>query len=174
MASDAQANGNRRNILSPLPIYTLSPDLLEKIWVRNQLPVEDIQKIQAFAKEQKALVETTLLNNTIIDEISELSMEEFAKYPMHLSLANAFFENDIPYTYDEYVEHLNLTKEFAKNHTNYSVQDTTSQTFRNIQIHILSGKYVMISKVKTPVIHFVIRHPKMVNALESFIAPVME
>ena len=42
------------------------------------------------------------------------------------------------------------------------------------QIQILEGSYVLISKAKSPVIHFVIRHPKMVSALENFIPPVME
>lgn len=64
--------------------------------------------------------------------------------------------------------------EFSKKHENYMIIVSHSQIFRNIQIQILEDKWVLISKSKTPVVHFLIRHPKMVNALQNFIPPVME
>ena len=36
------------------------------------------------------------------------------------------------------------------------------------------GKWPMISNSKTPAIHFVIHHPKLRKAIETFIPPVTE
>ena len=173
LMSDAKEDGKRHNILSSPPIYTISPELLENILNRNNVSDTMKDSILKFAEQQKALTQTILQNSSVLDEINILSSKEFEMYPVNLSLDGAFIETDIPYTYEEYLAHMNLTKEFAESHENYTINDTSTQAFRNIQIHILEGKYVMISKMKTPVIHFVIRHPKMVNALESFIAPVV-
>ena len=49
-----------------------------------------------------------------------------------------------------------------------------SQAFRNLQILIHQGRWVMVSKGKAPAIHFVIRHPKLRYAIESFIPPITE
>ena len=43
-----------------------------------------------------------------------------------------------------------------------------------IQILILEKNWVMISKNKCPSIHFVIHHPKLQNAIENFIPPIVE
>lgn len=39
--------------------------------------------------------------------------------------------------------------------------------FRNIQIQINEGKWVIVSKNNAPAIHFVIKHPKMIRAFED-------
>ena len=48
------------------------------------------------------------------------------------------------------------------------------QTFRNIQILFCGKEWVMISKISSPSIHFVIHHPKLRDAIENFIPPVVE
>ncbi|MGN1085162.1 MAG: hypothetical protein ACI4QX_09160 [Lachnospiraceae bacterium] len=174
LVSDAQESGKRHNMLSSPPIYTISPELLQGILNRTSLSEEDKNKIRKFVKQQRELMETILSENPVFDEITAVSPAEFEQHPVNLSVAGAFYETDIPYTYEEYKTHIRLTKEFAENHPNYTLNASSAQTFRNIQIQILEGKYVMISKVKTPVIHFVIRHPKMIDAIGNFIAPVVE
>lgn len=171
--SDAKEAGNRHRILSSPPIDTISPSLLKGILERHAVEEADKDMILAFVQKQKQHLETILENNSVCDEFSVLSPEEFCLHPVHVPLSGIFYEQDITYTYDEYLAHIRLTKDFAQNHPNYVLQDSAAQVFRNIQIQILEGKYVWISKVKTPVIHFVIRHPKMVKALENFIAPVV-
>ncbi len=174
LLADVKETGKRRNILSSPPMYTISEELLDQLLSHTRLSDEVKNKIQAFSRRQKEIAETILKDNTILDEMTILSKEEFERHPVNLSIAGTFFEADIPYTYDEYLTHIKFTNEFADNHPNYTINTYAAQTFRNIQIHILEGKYVMISKVKTPVIHFVIRHPKMINAIENFVAPVTE
>lgn len=83
-------------------------------------------------------------------------------------------EKGIFYTYEEYEEHLKQTKMFSETHPNYVLNETSAHIFRNLQIYIHEDKWAMISKNKAPVIHFLIHHPKLREAIENFIPPVVE
>ena len=171
---DALVPGTRRNILSSLPIYTLPKEQLTKILKRHGVYEKDGKKIMNFAEKQRQLAETMLKSGSMLDEVPLLSREEFEKYPMVLSLSGAFYENELCYTYEEYLLHLEAAKQYEECHPGYSVKVDASHVFRHIQIQIHEGKWVMVSKNKAPVIHFVIRHPLMLNAFENFVAPVVE
>ena len=174
MSANAKLNGTRRRILSSLPIQTISDELLLKILKRNNVNDNDIKNIMDSVKEQKQIIQTILKNNTIEDEISEISKEDFDNCTPTLSLSNCFYENKVYYNYEEYLEHLNLTKDFEKSNKNYKLSTNYKHTFRNIQIHISENNWVMISKDNCPSIHFVIQHPKLRDAIENFIPPVVE
>lgn len=174
ITSSAKINENRRRILSSLPIHTISNELLTKILKRNKISNEDIEFIKLSVQKQREIIDKILKINTFEDEISELSKEEFEKSPLSLFLADSFYENEIHYTYAEYLEHLELTKEYDKTTPNYKLTFNPNHTFRNIQILIIEKNWVMISKNKCPSIHFVIRHPKLRNAIENYIPPITE
>lgn len=87
--------------------------------------------------------------------------------PLALSLSEVFYEHEICCTYDEYLEHYHQTMAFAEHNPNYTVLSQHTRIFRNIQIRIKHREWVIISKNKSPVIHFVIRHPKMRKAIED-------
>ena len=70
--------------------------------------------------------------------------------------------------------HLDLTKKYEKKVANYKLTTNNYQTFRNIQILFCGKEWVMISKISSPSIHFVIHHPKLRDAIENFIPPVVE
>ncbi len=91
-----------------------------------------------------------------------------------LSLAGAFYEEDIVYTYEQYREHLEMMKRFSQMHKNYHIEENKSPAFRHIQILIHEGSWAIVSKEKTPAIHFVIRHPKMREAMENITMPIVE
>lgn len=174
LVSDAEETGGRHNILSAPPIHTITPELLQSILKRSQLPEADRDRILRYAAKQRELTESILQHNSILEEITILSSEEFSRHPVSLPLADLFYETTVPYTYEEYLSHIQLTEEYALCHPLYRIKTSAEQAFRNIRVHIVEKKYVMISKSKAPEIHFVIRHPKMVSALEKFVAPVME
>ena len=174
ITASANIKGNRRRILSSLPIHTISDELLMKILKRNNISNEDIKKIQESINVQKEILENITQNYTFEDEISELSKEDFEKAPLPLFLTDSFYDKMIYYTYEEYLEHLNLTKKYEKNNKNYKLSINNNNTFKNIQILICENNWVMISKANSPSIHFVIHHPKLRNAIENFIPPVVE
>ena len=174
ISSDASIKGNRRRILSSLPIHTISDELLLKILKRNKVNNENTKVIIDSVKKQRQTIQKILEDNILEDEIPKLSKEDFENYPPFLSLSDTFYTNDICYNYEEYLEHLTDTKKYMSNHNNYKILDNTINTFRNINITIHSGKWVMISKNTHPTIHFVIHHPKLRDAIENFIPPVVE
>ena len=174
LLSDTQKPGPRRSILSTLPLYTISEGLLERILARNGVDAAQIQRIKRYATAHRQRVLTILAEETVEDEIPVFAPEDFREKPPVLELSGVFCETDVPYSREEYAAHLSETKAFAAQHPNYRWEMSGSQAFRNLQILIHQGRWVMVSKGKAPAIHFVIRHPKLRSAIESFIPPITE
>ena len=80
----------------------------------------------------------------------------------------------LTYTYEEYLAHIRQTEEFARQHANYSVNLNMAPAFHNIAISILENRWAMVSKEGDPVIHFVIRHPQLREAIERMTLPVSD
>lgn len=89
-------------------------------------------------------------------------------------LSDIFYEKNIYYTWEMYKQHLESTLNYEKTHQNYCIKQNQQSAFRNIQIRIHEKKWVLVSKNRTPAIHFLIRHPKMRNAFENMIIPIVE
>lgn len=123
---------------------------------------------------EREYIEVILEHSTLSHDIPVLTEEEFEAFPPVLSLSGLFYEKDLPYTYDDYTKHIEQTLEYAKSHPNYIVNLTNKNAFRNIEIVIHEGEWVMVSKGKSPAIHFVIRHPKLRSAIENMIVPIVE
>lgn len=174
LLADVGKPGSRRSILSTLPLYTISDELLDSILTRHGTDAEQKDTIKKYAAVQRQRVVSILESKTVEDEIPTFSSEEFKKNPPVLELSGMFCETDIPYNEEEYTAHLKETKAFAEQNSNYSVKQSSIHAFRNIQIFIHEGQWVMVSKGKAPTIHFVIRHPKLRSAIENFIPPVTE
>lgn len=174
LLSDSNIEGKRRSILSSPPLYTIDRKFLKQLLDRSHISETEAQEILAFADWQKSLTEKILESNIIEDEVSMLSKEEFENYPTALALSEMFCEDNILYTYEDYLEHMKQTQNFADSHPNYVFTQTNASTFRNLQIIMHEGKWAMVSKEKSPAIHFVIHHPKLRKAIENFIPPVTE
>ena len=65
-------------------------------------------------------------------------------------------------------------QKYEKSNNNYKLSINNTTTFKNIQILIFERNFVIISKANSPSIHFVIHHPKLRNAIENFIPPIVE
>lgn len=173
MISDSHTDGNRQSVLSALPIYTATNEFLESFLDSRNVANDEKQKILDYAATRREQIFEILKNNSVSDEIPWLSKEEFNDNPQALSLSLMFCNEYLEYTYNEYAEHLRLTKEFAEKNKNYSVTRTKENVFANIQITMRENEYVMISKNKAPTIHFVIRHPILRDAIEHLEFPVL-
>ncbi len=174
LLADVKKPGNRRNILSSLPLYTISEGLLDSILTRNAINTDDKEKIKRYAAVQKEHALTILEKEIIEDEVPIFSAQDFVKAPPTLELSGIFYETDITYNEEEYTAHLNEALDLDRKNPNYSLKCSSTHTFRNLQIFIHKGQWVMISKGKAPAIHYVIRHPKLRSAIENFIPPVTE
>lgn len=167
LVGEAGKNGVSSNLYTALPLYTISEELFQNILERNHIPVEKQQMLLQELRREKDNFLQTLQSGPVEDRIPALSREEYAEMPLTLSLSEAFYEHEICCTYDEYLEHSHQTMAFAEHTPNYTVLSQHTRIFRNIQIRIKHSEWVIISKNKSPVIHFVIRHPKMRKAIED-------
>ena len=168
LKKDENIECDRTRYISSLPLFTISDELLIKILKRNKLTKEEINKIIKYKNNEFKYMNSILKKNKVFDYIYVIKEDEFISDTPSLSLNNLFIDKIINYTYKEYIEHLKLTNEYAKNNKNYNVLTEEDKTFKNITITILKNNHVIISKNSNPTIHFVIRHPKLVAAIESF------
>lgn len=174
LKEDASQEGNRRCIICAPPVFTASEEFLESFLNKRGIGTDDIKRIKKYAGDQLELTLETLSHSVMKNEITVLSQEEFNEHPPVLSLAGMFYESDLKYTYDEYIQHLNLMYDFSKAHPNYHIVRSYENAFRNIHINIHEGKWAIVSKEKSPTIHFVIKHPKLRNAIENMVVPFSE
>lgn len=174
LISDIRKSGKRRGIRSTLPLYTISEELLERILIRHDIDGRQKQRIRKHVKMQKERIISILASETLEDEVPALTPEEFSKNPPVLDLSGIFCETNLPYSEEEYMMHMSDTKAFARKNPNYILRISTTHAFHNLQILVHEGQWAIIPKSKAPAIHFIIHHPKLRNAIENFIPPIVE
>ena len=174
LISDIRKSGKRRGIRSTLPLYTISEELLERILIRHDIDGRQKQRIRKHVKMQKERIISILASETLEDEVPALTPAEFSKNPPVLDLSGIFCETNLPYSEEEYMMHMSDTKAFARKNPNYILRISTTHAFHNLQILVHEGQWAIISKSKAPAIHFIIHHPKLRNAIENFIPPIVE
>ena len=172
--NESKIGVNRKRILSSLPLFTINDNTLINILKKNNVDSNDIELILQHKNEEKKYVDEILKNYSVTDVIPSFSKEDFKINTPNLALENIFYDKKIKYDFDSYNKHLSATKEYAKNHFNYTLETSEQQTFKNISINILEKKCVIITKNNDPIIHFVIKHPKLVYAIENFTPLVQE
>ena len=173
LKNDEKIPCDRTRYLSSLPLFTISDKLLNKILKRNKFSKTDIDKIIKYKKEELKYMNNILKRNKVNDYIYIIEKNEFKNDSPSLSLNNLFIDKKIKYTYNEYIEHLRQTKEWSKQEKNYELNYVNDKTFKNITITFIKNHYVIISKSSNPTIHFVIEHPKLVEAIENF-SPIVK
>lgn len=166
-------SGNRRIICSSLPLFTMSSELLTAILDRVHCSQNDQAKILTFHHSVHQYATDLLEQYHITLEIPCFTGSEFKTAAPTLDLSGCFCETDILYTYEEYQHHLAQTLAFSSHYSNCELKADV-RTFRNISLQIIENKCVLVSKCKSPMIHFFIHHPRMVKAFESFTAPVKD
>ncbi len=174
LIADTRKSGKRRGIRSTLPLYTISEELLERILIRHGMDNRQKQRIKKHVKAQKERIVSILASETLEDEVPALTPGEFHKNPPALDLSGIFCETNLPYSEEEYRTHMSDTQAFSRKNSNYILRISTTPTFHNLQILVHEGQWAMITKAKAPSIHFVIYHPKLRNAIENFIPPIVE
>lgn len=168
LRKDENIKCDRTRYLSSLPLFTISDELLIKILKRNKISTNDIDKIIKYKNNELKYMNNIIKSNKVNDYTYIIKDDEFKNDTPYLFLNNLFYDKKINYTYKEYMEHLKLTKDFSKNENNYEINYIKEKTFKNITISFLKDNYVIISKSSNPTIHFVIKHPKLIESIENF------
>lgn len=168
LRKDENIFSDRKRLLSSLPLFTISDELLMKILKRNNISKIDTDKIIKYKNDELKYMKNIMKKNIVNDYIYKIKENDFKANEPSLLLDNLFFNKKINYTYKEYIEHLNLTKNYSKEENNYKMNYIYDQTFKNITITTVKNNYVIISKNSNPTIHFIIEHPKLIDAIENF------
>lgn len=174
LEKDSHEEGLRRRILAAPPLFVIPQEVLKQILAENGISRQECAGIlKAHAREQRR-IESILTHSQVIDELSQVTKAEYEKYPAVLPVAECFLEKDILLTYQEYRTCVEAAMAYADAHKNYQFSLTKAKGFHNIQITCRQEKWCMVSKNKTPSIHFVIHHPKLRYALENMILPIRD
>lgn len=151
-----------------------SGELLSDILDRRNVPDDDRRRIFDHWMSQRRRAERILETESIEDEISDVTKEEFESRPISLDLSGAFFEADISYSYEDYLRHSEETEEFAASHPNYHIEKNIVSCFSGICRYIFtkdSGRWFQKERHRDT---FCDSAPKLRGAIESFIPPVVE
>ena len=151
---------------SCLPFYTLPEKMLDQII--SDMDETTKTSLKSYYNQKCKYAKTVLSTNTITYDIKIIDKEDYEKSPMTLSFPDLFMDATVSLSYEEYVSHLEATNAYADTHSNFIINYVDEVPFTNIKINVANGKYILISKCKCPNIHFVIYHPKMVAAMETF------
>ena len=164
-----------RTILSCVPpLASLTHDLLIEILRSASISEELYEPIEQARKKELADLNLSLRKGKMIMRLPELSEEEFKTYTPLLKLASMLQNIEVPYTWETYQKHIQLANDFAETTPGFELLYDQRSAFRNITIYVRDDELAMILKHKSPEIAFVITHPKMVNALQNFTAPIFE
>ena len=167
LKKDGRRKGVRRSALSAPPIYTISPGLLKKILQYNEVDEKQSEEILAWAEKERRRFLSVLKHGTVNDRITVLNRQELERFPVSLSLAGLFLEKNIFYRYEDYREHLRETRDLAKELPGYTAERDREAAFRNIQMRSHEGKWVMISKNRSPAIHYIVYQERLRKAFEN-------
>lgn len=165
---DISNRGNRTYIYSIPPLYTLNEDSLTQICRRSDLTSEEISTLLELRKTRLEYFNKLSADNKISIKLYVFSEDDFEETSLTLAISESFIEKDIPYTYKEYLEHVEATKTLSSNE-NITIDIIETKGFKNLQIKIKDNDYAIVSKEKTPAIHFVMHHPKLVDALQNMV-----
>lgn len=158
---------DRKRILNSLPMFTLSDALFDKILKENSVYGEDAEMLRKCKKEEQTHIFSVLEANRLTDTVYIKSEEEFKNSEgAYLTFENVFSDIRLKYTYEDYLEHIRLTEDFKNE--NYRLIKSESKIFDNIVLSVAHENYAVVSKASHPVIHFIIRHPKLAGAIENF------
>ena len=173
------------SILYAPPLTTLSNELLNKMidqylsdkeskGVSNGITREAIiQQVNYTHMIEDDLFKYMLTKKHVNTKFHVFTEKEFQNSPTFIPLSLGFGEINLPYTYETYMEHVELTRKAVENTPSLSMEELSNPGFKNIQIRIGNGEtpWVLISKGISPAIHFLIENPILANTIINMKEP---
>ena len=167
------AQCERKMIFSCLPLFTISEQLLDKLLCDNNVSKENAETIRKHRAYIKEKLEELLKNERVTIVVPKLTADDLSENAPYLFIPELFLDFGLKYSSDNYNAHLEQTKEFVSLYDNAALDISDTVTFKNIDFTIIKGKEVIVSKSKSPTIHFIIKHPRMVKSFENYSVPII-
>ena len=173
----SRGGSDTKMIYSRIPVCFLPEDLLLQILDTAGTDPSVKTAILSYYREQRETVFRLLERNTFhlilpaIQYAADGQPDETGFF--HLSLADLFIEDDIPLTREQSLTAVKVMQDLAAENPNFTMELDKAPAFHNINIIIQGSRSVIVSKEKSPSIHFVIHHRKMIQAFQNFIPPIV-
>lgn len=164
--------GKQRMIYSSMPLFCAMPETLRAILSRAKVSEEESQVILKEAERARWEMLALLRRARVELELPLVTEAEFETHPVTLSLSELFLSRDVVCTYGEYQALMGQAENFAFLNPALGLRKDGAAAFRNVNITVAEEKLALVSKSKSPTIHFVIRHPRIVEALYRFVPPL--
>lgn len=165
--------GDVKFICSNLPIYFLEPDSANGIIDSLNLSANVRSEIRQYYSRMRKQLCSALDTGKVHLIIPDLSRARFEQSSVNLSFIDLFTESGSNVTYETYRKHIEELRRFSEGQPNFTLEFNPSPAYRNINITIVGDRMVIVSKEKSPAIHFVIYHKRMIRAFHRFIPPVV-
>lgn len=162
-------NKDVRFICSNLPLYFLSRSSFEEMIDDLGLTAEQANKLRRYYDRARSRLLSHMSESTVRLILPDISGEEYAKTPLRLSFADLFMNIDYKVPYDTFHRYRAELMQLADEYPGFIFDPVPSPLFSNINITIAGDKMVIVSKEKSPTIHFVIYHSRMIRAFQDFI-----
>ena len=160
-----------RFICSKLPLFFLEPETFSTVMDEAGLSRADSENAGHYYSRMRDRMLSILEGNQISLIVPDLTREQFAQSPLGLSYADLFINTDPSVSYESYRRIMEELRDFASQHGRFVLETAVSPAYRNINITVAGDRLVIVSKEKSPTIHFVIYHKKMIRAFQSFVPP---
>ncbi len=174
LRESSYAEGVHSAQLCAPPLFTISEPLLRQILDRNQVPAVLQARILDHTAFRRAAMEKMLQRCDLVVQCPVLPREAFPDAGMALSVASLFLDRELYYTHDEYLQHIEQTREYASRHLRFMFKTTSDLPYPHVNILIHDGKNTLVTRTRNPVTHFVFHNPKLCSALENMISPIIE
>ena len=156
------------------PLCFVNTGTLEHMLDELKLSLEDRQKILEYQVFEYRMMKRFIDRASVTVEYPLPDEDMVEDNPVILPMSGIFMEKSIRIPYQIYHDMHRETVNFANHHKNLTIHITRNTAFRNVEMMLCNGKWALVSKNMAPAVHFVIRHPSLVSALERFTAPIWD
>ena len=158
-----------RFICSNLPLYLLSRISFEELLDQLDASGDQKNRLRRYYDRARSRFMSHIDESTVRLIIPDVSREDYDKSPLRLSFADLFMDAATAVPYETCRKYHDDLLQLSKEHPNFVLEPDPSPKFRNISITIAGDRMVIVSKEKSPTIHFVIYHRKMIRAFQNMI-----
>ena len=169
ITNDIAVPGDKRAIVTSVPLFLANDSLIEKILENNDLPEEEKTFIRYICRAERINSDVALKSGPVDLSIVKFTKEAFEQINPCL-LPYVRTEKEMHYSYEDYCEHLKQAEEYVSKKKNFRLT-YVKNSYTNIQILVHRGKFVLVAKVSEPHTLFVMKHPKLFKAFEDMLFP---
>ena len=175
LKADSHNYGEKFGVCSRMHMAIMTPELLSSVLDSNMVSDDERFKIFEVYNEQRNILNNIIASGSVLHEdIYMIDSEEFQSKPVSFWVIDEALEKKLYYTYEQYLEHQRLIKEFADEHENYSVFFSNNEKMKNMSFAINKGRWAAILRFEPPFITFVVRQPNVREALENIALSITE